>query len=91
MNAPKISHLNNVLVLHRGKGPNKKNTNNDEIDFCFVDNQLTLKMTRFRQTEDDMYNLESKFDSLRNEVIVSGIDNCCFNCKPHCMDLICYC
>lgn len=40
-----------------------------------MDNQLTLKMTRFRQTEDDLYNLESKFDSLRNEVVVSDIDN----------------
>ncbi|XP_011446715.3 coiled-coil domain-containing protein 149-B isoform X4 [Magallana gigas] len=27
-------------------------------------------MTRFRQTEDDLYNLESKFDSLRNEYLV---------------------
>lgn len=70
------------------KGPNKNKTNSDEIDFCFVDNQLTLKMTRFRQTEDDMYNLESKFDSLRNEVNVSDIYNCCYNCKHYCMHLI---
>lgn len=79
MNAPIISHPYNVLIYCGGKCPNKKNTNSDEIDFCFVDNQLTLKMTRFRQTEDDLYNLESKFDSLRNEVVVlavvSDIDN----------------
>lgn len=72
MNAPIISHPYNVLIYCGGKCPNK-NTNSDEIDFCFVDNQLTLKMTRFRQTEDDLYNLESKFDSLRNEVVVSAV------------------
>lgn len=91
MNAPIISHPYNVLIYCGGKCPNKKNTNSDEIDFCFVDNQLTLKMTRFRQTEDDLYNLESKFDSLRNEVVVSDIDNRCFICKLDCVRLICFC
>lgn len=91
MNAPIISHPYNVLIYCGGKCQNKKNTNSDEIDFCFVDNQLTLKMTRFRQTEDDLYNLESKFDSLRNEVVVSDIDNRCYICKLHCVRLICFC